>query len=742
MTQIEAVLARAQRGELSPTQRATAGDTGLLTKYSRTLIRKLEQKATELEDSNRALHADVLRREHAEAEAKRFLADAQRAHDRLLSTLAVQRRVEQALTDSEARLRLALEAAHMGTFDWDVPLDRITCSYREENLSGLPPKGLAGTYRGLCQQIHPGDLPGLEAELARCMAARMPVSREFRVLFPDGSEQWVSGRGEFEFDATGQAARMRGVVLVVTERNRAQEAMRQKTAQLETALNMAGMGVWVWDLRTDEASRLEGCGPVTGLPASEFPRTEQALLALVHPDDRALVAEKVAYAKTGVDFDAEFRIVLPTSEVRWAAVRGRCFRNTAGVPEVLTGLDQDITERKRLEERLRHSQKMEAIGQLAGGIAHDFNNIIAAIGGNAELARLDLDAKHPALVSIHEILRAGQRAKDLIQRILVFGRPQAHKLRTIQLQPVLEEAERLLHATLPAGVELVVRCAPNLPPVRGDASQIHQIVLNLVTNAWHAMENKQGRVEARLDACRVDSALCERHAELHTGPYVRLTFRDTGKGMDAGTLEHIFEPFFTTKQLSQGAGLGLSVVHGIVRGHGGAIIAESELGHGASFQIYFPAASSTDVGTNTTVDSMPASGICGHGEHILYVDDEESLVYLAVRSLERGGYRVDGFTRVKEALLAFRAKPEDYDLVITDYNMPGMSGMELAEQLMIIRPDAPIALTSGYLRPAEMATARALGIREVIPKPYLIEELGPLVRRMLSSRSSDAAPLH
>jgi CheY-like chemotaxis protein len=183
-------------------------------------------------------------------------------------------------------------------------------------------------------------------------------------------------------------------------------------------------------------------------------------------------------------------------------------------------------------------------------------------------------------------------------------------------------------------------------------------------------------------------------------------------------------------------------VHGIVRGHGGAIIAESELGHGASFQIYFPAASSTDVGTNSTVDSMPASGICGHGEHILYVDDEESLVYLAVRSLERGGYRVDGFTRVKEALLAFRAKPQDYDLVITDYNMPGMSGMELAEQLMIIRPDAPIALTSGYLRPAEMATARALGIREVIPKPYLIEELGPLVRRMLSSRSSDAAPLH
>jgi signal transduction histidine kinase/DNA-binding response OmpR family regulator len=741
MTQIEAVLERAARGELSPTQSPTAGDTGLLTKYSQTLIRKLEQKATELQEANRALQADVVRRECAEAEAKRFLADAQRAHDRLLSTLAAQRRVEQALTESEARLRLALVAAHMGTFDWDMPLDRITCSYREENLSGLPPNGLTGTYRGLRQQIHPADLPGLDAELARCVAARLPAAREFRVLFPDGSEQWVYVRGEFEFDATGRATRMRGVVSIVTERNRAQEAMRQKTAQLETTLNMAGMGVWVWDLRADEASRLEGCGPVTGLPASEFPRSEPALLALVHPDDRALVADKIACARTGADYDAEFRIVLPTQEVRWAAVRGRCLRDAAGVPEVLTGVDQDITEQKRLEERLRHSQKMEAIGQLAGGIAHDFNNIIAAISGNAELARMDLDAKHPALLSIHEILRAGLRAKDLIQRILAFGRPQAHKLRTIQLQPVLEEAERLLRATLPAGVELAVRCAPNSPPVRADASQIHQIVLNLVTNAWHAMDSRQGRIEVRLDACSVDSSLSQRHADLRPGSYVRLTFRDDGKGMDAAILEHIFEPFFTTKQVSRGAGLGLSIVHGIVRSHGGAILAESAPGHGASFEIYLPAANPADAALSGTTPALPASELHGHGEHILYIDDEESLVYLAVRSLERGGYRVDGFTRVSEALLAFRAKPQDYDVVITDYDMPGMSGMELAEQLMSIRPDAPIALTSGYLRPAEIATARALGIREVIPKPYLVEELGPLVQRMLSARD-DQAPLH
>jgi PAS domain S-box-containing protein len=711
----------------------------VLANHTEALIRKLEQKVLKLEPANRALREDIARREHAEAEAMRFLEEAQRAHARLLNTLEVQRRAERTLgeSESEARLRLALDAAHMGTFDWDVPYDRMSCSYREEELPGLSPGGLTGSYEAFAQHIHPADRPGVEAELRRCIDARTPFVQEFRVSFPDGSEQWVAARGEFEFDSAGQVVRMRGVVLVVTERKNAHEALNQKTTQLETALAMAGMGVWFWDLRADHGFPLERGGPLTGLSAGDFPTNQQAFLALVHPDDRVATATAIERATLGADYNAEYRIVLASGEVRWVAARGRCLHDAAGVPIALTGLDQDITERKNLEERLRHTQKMEAIGQLAGGIAHDFNNILAAIAGNAELARMDLAAEHPALVSILEILRAGGRAKELVQRILAFSRPQAYALRTIQLQPVLEEAQRLLRATLPAGVELSFHGAPNLPAVRADASQIHQIVLNLVTNAWHAMESHPGRIETRLEACRVDSGLCRRHAELHPGPYVHLTVSDTGKGMDAATLEHIFEPFFTTKAQTQGVGLGLSVVHGIVRGHGGAIFAESQLGDGATFHVYLPAASAEDLRVSVA-ETVPADEIHGHGEHILYIDDEESLVYLAVRFLERGGYRVDAFTRVNEALRAFREQPESYDVVITDYNMPGMSGMELAEQLMRIRPDAPIALTSGYLRPAEIATARALGIREVIPKPYLIEELGPLVQRMLSGRADEA----
>ncbi len=388
-------------------------------------------------------------------------------------------------------------------------------------------------------------------------------------------------------------------------------------------------------------------------------------------------------------------------------------------------------ERSVLEQQLTQSQKMEAIGQLAGGIAHDFNNILSAVIGNTELVRMDLSEGHPAQSSIQEILRAGQRAKELVQRILAFGRPQVHQTKVIQLQPVLDEAIRLLRATLPARVELTFSAADSLPPVCADASQIHQVVLNLITNAWHAMEdNNAGRIAVRLEACQVDETLCSAHPALRPGPYIRISVIDNGKGMDAETLSRIFEPFFTTKPAGQGAGLGLSVVHGIVRSHGGALIAESQPGMGAAFHVYLPAA----VGDVAAIPNEPsiAKQIAGRGERILYIDDEQPLVFLATRFLERFGYRVEGYSDAVKALAAFRDNPQHYDLVITDYNMPGMSGIEVARQVLQIRPVAPVVLTSGYLRPDEMAKARAMGIREIVSKPNSLEDLGPLIQRVLS----------
>ena len=389
----------------------------------------------------------------------------------------------------------------------------------------------------------------------------------------------------------------------------------------------------------------------------------------------------------------------------------------------------DVTERQQLEGRLRQAQKMEAIGTLAGGIAHDFNNLLGVMLGNAELARMDLDDRRSALMSIDEILSTGQRAKELVQRILTFSRPQEKKLEPTQLQTVLDEVVRLLRSTLPAGVALAFQSAPAVPAVQADASQIHQVVLNVATNAWHAMEGQVGRIEMRLEPCQLEAGFCQAHPELRPGPHVRLSISDTGKGMDAITLGRIFEPFFTTKAPGQGTGLGLSMVHGILRSHGGGITVESEPGRGSTFHLYFPALA--EKFHATLLEPVTAATVRGHGEHILYLDDEQPLVHLAKRFLERLGYRVTGYTQPAEAVAAFSTNPQDFDLVITDFNMPGLSGMEVARQLMSIRPDVPVVMLSGFLREAEIDTARAMGIREVLLKPNTVEELisvlGPLL---------------
>jgi len=451
----------------------------------------------------------------------------------------------------------------------------------------------------------------------------------------------------------------------------------------------------------------------------------------VHADDRTIVISSMQRALNAplTSIPVEYRIAHRDGTWRRMHSLGRSLPDESPDGFIVFN-SRDVTERHLLEQQLAQSQKMQAIGTLAGGIAHDFNNILSAIVGNAEMARLDLGPTHPALLSIKEIQRASQRAKELVQRILSFSRPQEQRLQSIQLQAPIEEAVRLLRSTIPAGVVLNLDCVPKLPAVRADASQIHQVVLNLVTNAWHAIGNANGRIDIRLAQSRVDSTLSQSHPELQPGPYVRLSVSDTGSGMDAATQERIFDPFFTTKPPGQGAGLGLSVVHGIARSHGGAVIVESELGKGSTFHLYFPV-SAEDVAAVTPADSRIAAR--GNGERIMYVDDEEALVSLGVQLLTRLGYQVAGFTGPAQALAAFRQSPQDFDAAITDFNMPGMSGVALAEELLRIRPDLPIALSSGYLRAEEIERTRTAGIREIILKPNSMEDLGPLVHRLLTT---------
>jgi CheY-like chemotaxis protein len=280
-------------------------------------------------------------------------------------------------------------------------------------------------------------------------------------------------------------------------------------------------------------------------------------------------------------------------------------------------------------------------------------------------------------------------------------------------------------------VELRYEAAASLPAIDGEPSSIHQIALNLITNAWQALGGHTGQIEIRLASCRVDSVLQQQHPELRSGPHVRLSISDTGSGIDAETQRRIFEPFFTTKP--SGTGLGLSVVHGIVRSYGGAIVVDSELGVGSTFHVYLPA--STTAAAVEHVEPSQLEAARGHAERILFIDDEPSLARLGATRLKRLGYQVEAYAEPTKAIAAFRNDPDRFDLVITDYNMPQMSGLDVAQQLLEIRPSATVALVTGFLREEDVEHARAIGIREILLKPISIDELGPVLRRMLDGRA-------
>jgi two-component system cell cycle sensor histidine kinase/response regulator CckA len=477
----------------------------------------------------------------------------------------------------------------------------------------------------------------------------------------------------------------------------------------------------------------------------------------------ALFADAQAYragaAELAPDADTESFDVLALADGRFferksmparhgARILGRVFSFTD-----ISVRRQSEAARASLEAQLRESQKMQAIGTLAGGIAHDFNNIVAVILGNAELARQDMGASPLALQSLAEIRKAGSRGRDLVQQILSFSRRQPIERRPTALARVVEESARLLRATLPARVVLDVLCAAGLPAVMADATQLEQVLINLATNAMQAMGGRPGRIGMRLDSVLLDAAMAQTpalaamHAR-HPGRTLRLAVTDDGPGMDAPTLARIFEPFFTTKPVGEGTGLGLSVVHGIVRGHEGAILVESAPGKGTCFTLYLPAA---DAGTGATAegggrDASSAAAVtaaapeAGAGRRILYLDDDESLVLLVTRLLERRGYRVSGYTDQAQALAALGAEPAAFDLMVSDYNMPGMSGLEVACAAREIRADLPVAIASGFIDETLRAEADWAGVRELIFKADAVEDLCDAFARLAQAVGAGPKP--
>ncbi|MCK9295980.1 MAG: response regulator [Desulfobulbaceae bacterium] len=398
--------------------------------------------------------------------------------------------------------------------------------------------------------------------------------------------------------------------------------------------------------------------------------------------------------------------------------------------EGIVHIAKDITEQRRIETRISHSHKMEAIGTLAGGIAHDFNNILSAILGYGELAKMRVPANSAAREDIKGVIQAGHRARELVNQILAFSRKTDNSLIPVHIQSVVKEAMKLLRASIPANIEFQMRFNAQYCNILADPSHVHQVIMNLATNAYHAMQEKGGTLSVSLKKTGLMN-----HAipYLKEGLYIELEISDTGHGIPPEIREKIFDPYFTTKELGKGTGLGLSVVHGIVKSYGGAITVDSQVGKGSTFKIYFPIIDMHPAEQRVVdVEELYQTGT----ERIMFVEDEPAILMYSKKTLEAFGYQVSSFTNGNDAWQAFNSHPDDFDLIITDMAMPNMTGMELTRMILQLRPALPVILYTGHSEIITKEKAKASGVSNFLLKPVTPGELLKTIRNLLDKRAA------
>jgi PAS domain S-box-containing protein len=586
--------------------------------------------------------------------------------------------------------------------------------------------------------------------VGRCFndARRNGNSEVTEVVFLRGSEGTLTGdlhMARIEYSQDDEMAHFICAVIdqgpLLAERHALQEsaeALRQRNEALHLSENrMAAIINSSLDaiICVDADQRISVFNPAAAAlfqcPAMEAMNSS---LARFLPDAMPAIAATQVSSHTRLD---EVSGLTANGQPLTLEVSVSCERHPQG--NITTLFARDLTARKAMEAQLRESHKMQAIGTMAGGIAHDFNNILGAILGNAALAMEDAGPDSPAQVSLAQIEKAGQRARDLVRQILTFSRNEAPRRDPVKLADVVQECKRLLKVTLPTNLKLQAQIDADTPDVLADSTQVGQALFNLCTNAIHAMGSKRGTVRIELGHAHLDTLQAE-PLGLLPGHYATLTVRDTGTGIDPATLQRLFEPFFTTKQVGQGTGLGLAVVHGVMRTHMGTVDVQSTPGAGSAFTLYFPALDEAvePVEPAPVKTRRPASGNTTSG-HVMYVDDDQALVFLMQRALSRKGLKVSTYTDPQQALAALRDNPADIDLLVTDYNMPGYSGVDLLRDAAAIRPGLPVALASGYVTPEIEQAAQAAGARALIHKPNDVEEMCETVQRLLRGEPT-AAP--
>ena len=653
------------------------------------------------------------------------------------------KRSEQALKESEERYRILAENARDVIWILDLDLKYLYMSPSIKRLRGYSAEEVMKqsldqiltpeSYRRAMEIFHK-EL-GLE-RMEQIHGPDWSRTIEIEMFCRDGSTVWTEVIINLLYDKEGTLTSFMGITRDITKRRQAEEALRQSEERFRIMAEVSPEIFWMatpgWEKVIYVSPAFER---IIGMPVDEVYRDPRAWLNLVHHEDSAYVSSTIGFGQEhAADGEYDFRIIRKDGAMRWIHNRRYAVHNSQGDLICFTGMAEDITERKQAEEdrsiyevRLMRSQKLEAIGTLAGGIAHDFNNILSAIIGYSELALDDLPKDNSASMNIEEVLKAGERAKELVKQILTFSRQRETERRPVKIDLIIKEALKLLRSSIPSSITISNRIDSSTCTVFADPTQIHQVIMNLCTNAYHAMLPNGGNLTVSLEQLYLDTGFISRHPPLHEGTHVRLTVSDTGCGMDQETLKRIFDPFFTTKEKTKGTGLGLATVHGIVTDLGGAIFVTSTIGKGSSFELYLPIFGEENDELESFIEAPPQ----GKGESILLVDDEEAILNFSKTMLEHLGYKVKGISSSIEALKIFRSAPDKLDLVLTDQTMPGMTGSALAIEILTIRPDMPIILMTGYSETITPEEVVAQGIKEYIEKPFTKNIIAAAIHRSL-----------
>ena len=648
--------------------------------------------------------------------------------DGVILDITNRKQAEEALQKSEKKYRLIFENTPIGHFFFDENGVIVECNNNFVSIIGSTREALIG--------LNMINLPDKNMVLTVQEALSGRIGRYEDVYHSVTAKKATPMRALFApmISEGGDILGGVGIIEDITERKQAEVARWESEVKFRSVVEKSPLGIAIVDDNFMCIYVNKEMSIFSGYPEQEMVGANFSLL--LSEESKAMGIERYQRRQRGEDTPSryEFSFVRKTGEARMGEVWGATYIDSSGRVNSLIQVI-DITERKQAEEdkakleaQLQQSQKMEAIGTLAGGIAHDFNNILAAIIGYTEMA-VEEDQNEIQKQYLQETLSGAERARNLVKQILTFSRQDDHEKKHLDIKVLLQEAVKFLRSSIPTTIEINQHLAEESCNILADPTQMHQIIMNLCTNASHAMKEAGGTLKIELTNVELAKDEIPSHPDLQTGHYIKLTISDTGHGIDPALIQRIFDPFFTTKSVDEGTGLGLSVVYGIVKSHGGIINVYSEPDKGAAFHVYLPRIT---YGEDMKVDRRKP--VTGGTERILFVDDEPALVDLGRRMLSSLGYEVESVLSSVEALDLFHTKPESFDLVITDMTLPKMTGIDLSRELLKIRPNIPIILCSGIKDPDTEAQVKSIGIKSYIMKPLTKRELAGVMREVLDGR--------